>query len=356
MERLEEVNLKHDKLRALLEEHKADALLLRRVRNIAWVTAGADASIVNDTDYGVYSILITADKRSVVTNNIEAPRIHAEDKLEDLGFETSETPWHAAGADMPENLVMDEGDVELSLQQLRLVLTDSEKDRLRALGKDAAAALEEACRALQPRNSEHQIAAIIASAARKRGGVAIVNLVATDERIEQFRHPLPTAKRLDKYAMLVMCMRREGLITSTTRLVHLGAAPDEVKEKIHKVAAIDAAVIAATKPGRTLGDVFADLQSAYAAQGEADQWQFHHQGGSAGYTARERIATPGDPTPIVADQVFAWNPSIVGAKSEDTILLGADGFEIVTQASEKFPQIEIEVDGQKIMRPGLMES
>src|SRR5690606_22882123 len=122
------------------------------------------------------------------------------------------------------------------------------------------------------------------------------------------RHPLITDKTLERYAMIVVCMRRHGLIVSGTRLVHFGTLPSELRQKMERVAAIDAAVIAASKPGRTLGDIFADLQAAYAAQGETDQWHYHHQGGLAGYAARERIATPGDPTVLHANQVVAWNP------------------------------------------------
>ncbi|MEO8396109.1 MAG: hypothetical protein ABI700_24155, partial [Chloroflexota bacterium] len=47
----------------------------------------------------------------------------------------------------------------------------------------------------------------------------------------------------------------------------------------------------------------------------------------------ERSAMPGDTRVIEAGQAFACKPSIVGCKSEDTILIGRNGFEIVTQAS-----------------------
>ena len=39
----------------------------------------------------------------------------------------------------------------------------------------------------------------------------------------------------------------------------------------------------------------------------------------AGYEAREITATPTTDQPILMGQAFAWNPSIKGAKSEDTI-------------------------------------
>jgi Xaa-Pro dipeptidase len=68
-----------------------------------------------------------------------------------------------------------------------------------------------------------------------------------------------------------------------------------------------------------------------AVQGYADEWQRHHQGGPAGYEPREYVATPETLDPVGVGQVFAWNPSITGTKSEDTILVGEDGNEILTQ-------------------------
>jgi Xaa-Pro aminopeptidase len=150
-----------------------------------------------------------------------------------------------------------------------------------------------------------------------------------------------------------VCMRRAGLIVSATRLVYFGAVPEELRLKLGQVAAIDAAAMAATKPGRSIGDVFADIQAAYAAQGVPDQWQYHHQGGPAGYGAREIIATPGNPTLVEANQLYAWNPSVVGCKSEDSILVGNSGFEIVSHTGN-WPTVDVQIDGQTVKRPDIL--
>jgi antitoxin VapB len=155
--------------------------------------------------------------------------------------------------------------------------------------------------------------------------------------------------------MIVVCMRRGGLVMAGTRLAYIGSMPAQVVEKARKVAAIDAAVMVATRPGRTHSDVFRDLQAAYAAQGEADQWRYHHQGGPAGYNSREWIVTPGDMRPVQAGVAYAWNPSIVGCKSEDTILVQDNGFEIVSGAADDWPMIEVNVSGQVVKRPGILE-
>jgi antitoxin VapB len=355
MNRLQEVEFKHNQARALLDQRNSDGLWLRRTRNIAWITAGGDASIPIESESGMYSVLITRDKRTIYTSNIELVRLQGEEPFADLGFEYAESPWHSRTFPAVPNLLTDDGDVETELNRLRRQLTESEQERYRALGIDAAAALDAAIRAVQPGDTEFEMAARLDAACKQRGGVATVNLVGTDERISRYRHPLATTKRLEKYAMIVVCMRRGGLIAAATRLAHFGRLSAELTEKMHKIAAIDAAVIAASRPGRTLGDVFADLQAAYVAQGETEQWRLHHQGGLIGYQGREATATPGDKNPLNSGHACAWNPSIVGCKSEDTILVTDSGTEILTAAPDGWPMLTVTVNGQVIQRPAILE-
>jgi Xaa-Pro aminopeptidase len=178
--------------------------------------------------------------------------------------------------------------------------------------------------------SEYQIAALLSSETMARGVLPIVNLIATDERVYRYRHPLPTDKKLDKYAMLVLCGRKWGLVCSITRLIHFGPAPEDLQERILATAQVNAALIKATCPGRSLGEVFAQEQETYAKLGYPDEWQKHHQGGLTGYESREFLAVPGSQELVTAGQAFAWNPSIAGAKVEDTILVGAVRNEIIT--------------------------
>ena len=365
MNRLQEIDFKHDQLRDLITRKKTNAIWLQRTRNIAWFTAGSDASIPADSEMGMYDVLVTADKRMVFTNNIEAQRLSVEEDLEALGFELHVYDWYRQTHPLedakvrtmvvPAGQIVTDTAVEADLLTLRIKLTDSEQIRFRALGADAAAALDEAIRAVKPGDSEWQIAARLDAAARARGGLAVVNLVAVDDRISRFRHPLITHQTLEKYAMIVLCMRRGGLVVAGTRLAHFGTISDELNEKVRRVAYIDAAAMVASRPGRTLSDVFDDMTLAYLQMHEEGQWQNHHQGGLIGYNSRERIAKPGEMTAIQVGSACAWNPSIVGYKSEDTILIGANGFEIVTPVSPDFPTVSVEVGGQTVVRPSILE-
>jgi antitoxin VapB len=215
--------------------------------------------------------------------------------------------------------------------------------------------MDEAIRTVRPGMTEYQIAALLARAAESRGVQAIVNLIATDRRVFAYRHPLPTGRTLERYAMVVLCGRRWGLVCSLTRLVHFGPLPDDLQRKAQAVATIDATFITATRPGRVLGEIFADALAAYTATGFGDEWQLHHQGGIAAYEPRELVATPASAEQVTAGQAYAWNPSITGTKSEDTILVGPDANEIIS-AIPGWPTIAITVGGQTIARPAILEA
>jgi antitoxin VapB len=361
---MNEFETKQSHMHALLVKHQLDALLLNRVSSFAWATCGVGDSHINTaSSNGVASLLITRDARYLITNNIEAPRFEREHQLAAQGWEFSVTPWYRANAldelARGKKFGADEAfagatDLSAEVSNLRANLLPEEGERFRALGKLCAGAMDAAIRAVNPGLSEFEIAALLAQETQARGVEPIVTLIATDERIFNFRHPIPVAKNLEKYAMLVLCGRKWGLVCSLTRLAHFGKLPDELRAKENACAAIDAAMIAATRPNKTLGEIFQRTTEAYKNAGFADEWQLHHQGGLAGYEPREIVATPSSAATVSIGQAFAWNPSITGVKSEDTILVGENGNEILT-AIPNWETVRIEIDGQAIARPRILE-
>jgi hypothetical protein len=103
-----------------------------------------------------------------------------------------------------------------------------------------------------------------------------------------------------------------------------------------------------------LRDIFARALSTYARVGFEEEWRLHHQGGPAAYEPREFVATPTSTEIVSTGQVYAWNPSITGTKSEDTILIGEEENEILTTI-EGWPTLSTAVNGQTLARPAIME-
>ncbi|HEV2661095.1 MAG TPA: M24 family metallopeptidase [Ktedonobacteraceae bacterium] len=362
-ERKTEVDAKLLRLRRSMAERHIDAVRLTTIASTAWITAGAGMYVDESTDLAASSILVTEDRAYVVTDSIEAPRLQREEELDELGFEFLLKPWYAesdpAAALLTGKQVGHEGpgaevDFSAELRHLRTTLQDEEILRLRRVSALAAEAMYEAIQAVRPGMSEYEAAARLAQAARERGGTAVVNLIASDERIYQYRHPLPTAKPIERYAMLVLSLRKEGFVPSITRLVHFGPQPEDLRKRAQAVARVDARMILGTRPGHTLGSLFELARRAYREEGYPEAIEEHHQGGSMGYHSREIIAHPSDKTPIEHKQAFAWNPSIRGVKSEDTMLVGQHGPEILTSLIN-WPMWDIEIDGKTLARPAILE-
>jgi Xaa-Pro aminopeptidase len=283
-------------IRTWMKSRNLGGLTLQSAGSFAWATCGAASYINTATTNGLASLLITQEHQYLFTSNIEAPRLELEEQLVAQGWEFQVTPWHTSNVDLEalsHGLVLaSDGplagalDVSADLARLRAGLTPEEGKRFRALGRDCAEAMQAAIEAVKPGQTEYQIAARLGAEAELRGVQAIVNLIATDERIYSFRHPLPTAKKLDKYAMLILCGRKNGLICSITRLVHFGPLADELRRKAEACARVDAAIINSTRPGRSVGDIFELAIKTYAAVGFPDEWRKHHQGGVCGYEPR----------------------------------------------------------------------
>jgi antitoxin VapB len=359
-----EFDEKQKRIETLLKEHRLDVLVLQRVSSFAWATGGAASYVNTATADGAASLLITPTARYVITNNIEATRIEQEEQLPKQGWQFRMAPWHGANnaiAELTRGLKLGAdgaypGAVNLSaeISRLRANLTPEEGERFRALGRICADAMESAIRAVRPGQTEYEIAALLGRETQARGAQPIVNLIAADERIWKFRHPLPTDKRLVRYAMLILCGRKWGLVCSITRLVHFGRLPDDVRHKAEACARVDATFIAATRPGETLAKIFQRAVVAYGDVGFADEWQRHHQGGPAGYEPREFLATPDSADVVREGQAYAWNPSVTGTKSEDTILVGADGNDVITTING-WPMLSVQADGKIIARPAILE-
>jgi Xaa-Pro aminopeptidase len=360
----EELEIKLSRIKNLLAAKSLDALLIQRVSNFAWLSCGS-ASYINTADEaGVAYLLVTPNGRYLITNNIEEPHFRNEENLEQQGWELKIAQWYQTNESI-DNLTNglrlgNDGmyphgeDISSELIRLRADLLPIEQKRFRELSEGCAKAMKAAIYSIEPGMTEFEIAATLANEIQQKGILPIVNLIATDERIYLYRHPLPTHKQMEHFAMLVLCGRMDGLVASITRLVHFGPLPDELHKKSIGLANIDAYFITATRPGKSLSGIFAGAQAKYAEAGYPDEWQLHHQGGPAGYAPREAVATPDADWMVKEGQVFAWNPSISGTKSEDTILISGGGNEIMTEIPG-WPEINVEIDGQVIPRPAILE-
>jgi hypothetical protein len=298
---------------------------------VRWLLCGRGRPVAAGTS--PYTVEVTADAARVWYQDIEGPRVAAEERWEELGYEPMPHPWFEA----PPDFVMTH-----HLQEVRLAfgLGPEEVERYRRAGSATAEAFVDALETLRPEQRELDAARALSGRLHALGFTTPVVLVGGEARAPVHRHPLPTEAPLGRFALLAVTAERDGLYSSMTRIVSFGPPPPALQHVVAAAAEVDAAVLGAARPGRTLGELFDVIVRAYDALGLTDEWRRHHQGGLTGYQGREVFAVPGDATVLPHASAVAFNPSVTGGgKSEDTVLVTSDGIEVLTRTSV-LPELE----------------
>ena len=372
MDQRREIEEKVERVVRLMHAEGLAGALVNAQHNFAWLTRGGTNGVDQSREAGVGTLLLTRDgRRFLLANRIEVERLLAEE-VAGQGYEPVEFGWEEErasptfvaeralalldgggplGSDLPAGGATRV--IEAGLSRARQRLTAEEVERYRALGRDAGEALGEVARSLVPGLTESEIARRAADAVAARGARSVVTLVAADERLKRFRHPVPTTLAWEKVVMVVVCARRGGLFVSLTRLVSAGPVPEDLQARTRAAAQVNAELYAATREGATGRELYAVAARAYARAGFPGEERLHHQGGASGYRTREWVAHPASEERVMDCQAFAWNPSVTGTKVEETCLARGGATEVIT-ASPGWPQVRSEAGGREYFSPGVL--
>ncbi len=356
----------------MLAANNLGGVLVSSRHNFSWLTAGGTNGVDMSREAGAGALLVRNDgRRFVLANRIEMSRLLSEE-LAGEEFEPVEFSWEeekasptflaaraltllskgeALGSDV--DVGSNALPVAAALARCRYQLTGSEIERFRSLASDAAQAIGKLARELAPGETEREIARRVADVLAAHDISAVVNLVAADQRIQKYRHPVPTDCRWKKILMLVVCAQRGGMIASFTRIVCSGGIPDELRRRTLAAARVNAQLLSATRPTVSGADLYRLAALTYADEGYQGEEQLHHQGGASGYRTRDWIAHPACTERVQLDQAFAWNPSITGTKAEETCIAFADGVEVLTTTPD-WPQIPVCVEGREYLSPDVL--
>jgi len=298
-----------------------------------------------DEPAGLCGVLVGHNGAWLLVPNNEEARCRAE-AFAGLDLPVIVQPWYRMPLDLAARPLLPPGavviaDVEVDGQPpaagelvsgMRQRLGEAEVERYRGLGEDAAAALEAAVVEAVPAWTELEVAGTISAALKAYDIEAKVLLVGNFERAARFRHFVPTAATVSGGFFASVTATRHGLHASLTRAVAFGRAPDQLSERQQAVLDVDRTLLSGSRPGARLGTLLDTAATAYARHGYYDEWKEHHQGGTTGYAGREAFAIPGSDYALEAGMAVAWNPTVPGAKSEDTFLVSAAGLEWLTRA------------------------
>ena len=333
---------KRARLDALLDAHDLDELVLRDPPTWRGTSAARASTWCRSRTPPILEVTVSRTGDELRTSVIEAPRLLAEELAGDAP-PLRALPWwqpldagddqsaRARGSDVPR---AGERDVRGDLVAARSVLTDPELERYRALCRDSAAATGAALRGARGEESELALAGRAARELYERGIEPLVMLVAGEDRLPLHRHPLPTAARLGTRAMLVVCGRRQGLVSAVTRMraftplapaeraTYADCSASRPRSSTPRAPARASATSSPRAPRRTRSTASRRTSGTPITRRTDRLRDARHLAGPAtDVVARDR-------------QAFAWNPSGGGFKLEDPVLATDGGVEVLSPDPE----------------------
>ncbi len=352
-------------MRKALSETDTMGVRLRGSDWFAWATAGGSNTVLLASETGVAEVLVTAKDAWILTDEIEAQRLQDEelpgkDESSDRLYKLHINPWADRVAresfvreatnggkifsDIP---TADESRLPLSLINQKRVILPTELERYRRVGRLASEAMTEVLLKAQPTWTEYQLAGAGAEALWSRGLHPALTLVAGERRLPLYRHATPKQEALGRAAMLVFCARGYGLYANLTRFVFFGLEQANTETRnfasLHShVYKIEAEALDLCVPGTPINVIYDALGQAYERHGYPEAIRQHHQGGTTGYLSREIIANPTTSENLVENTAVAWNPSLPGAKIEDTFIIQKDGGLENLTFDPKWPTLKVE--------------
>jgi len=359
---VDEFEAKVEKLRELMKREKLVGILLSRVENFSWITCGGRSWVVENDPIGVASVLVTEKDVYLISNNIEMERLLKEEVPS--AFQPLEYKWYESEEALISklnlsNLGSDTGNyntrnVAEKIKHLRTILTPWEIERYKKYGEELQEVFETAVERLTPEMTEFEAKGQLQKELSSKGFEVPVLLIFSDTSRRVYRHNIPRNVKLGKAFFASTCAGKGGLILAVTRMVSFVDDPD-LEGQYLKNAMIDAAEFIETRPGRTLGEMFQKIKEIYEKYGVGREFELHHQGGIIGYLPREEIAKPSSKTLLTPNMAVAWNPTITGTKLEDTILMVEENEYVTFTKRTRWPVLEVEIEGRKIKRPGILK-
>jgi Xaa-Pro dipeptidase len=368
-DRRADVEEKHRRVREYLDAHDFDAMALGRVDSIAWFTSGGELGREFAGEVASALIYITRSCRAVVTDNVQSARIF-EEELAGLGFQLKERPWYEDSSRVLEELghkkklvtdlagatpwSRESHDSSSALVGLRRPLTRLERQRLRELGRTLTLAVEATCRNFHPGETEADVAGHLAHRLLREGVAPVGLQIAGDERLERHRRPGFKGIPIRQKAMISVVGRRFGLCAAVGRCVTFGHADESFKTSHALASMISASNIFFSRPGESVGAILGRTRRLFEKNDHPHEWTLDYAGQFIGYSPNEGLLLPESTRQLEPGTALFWSPSVLNARSEDTVVVDARGFEVVTQA-QKWPMIEVTVKGYAMPRPGILE-
>ena len=362
-DRLEDVELKQERVAELLERLKLDALLLERPGNFSWFTSGGDSTRAGSTE-PCAALFLTAEARVVVCQNADTAAIF-DRQIPGLGFQLKAGPLYLPREGLIANLCRgrkvgsDSGFpgtmfVPRDIHLLRYPLTTREIHNARLLGRNVVHAVEATARAMKPGRAEAEVAGELAHRLIKHAMQPVELQVSGDGRGKVYpRLPYTEDAQVKKWGTITAFAKRWGLTVGVSRTIRFVDLDDTLVEQFKHASMLSATGCYFAQPGRLMGEVAERVLRIYEKTGSPEEWRAAPLGGIWGYDSLEGGILPKSPQPIPDSCVMTLHPRLGAMQACDSILVQPEAFELLTPV-ENWPTFEVQVKGTGIKRPAIL--
>lgn len=232
------------------------------------------------------------------------------------------------------------------VEGLRMVKDAAEIALIRASVETNSKALEAALKRFRPGMTESALAGEIDYQSRKLGadGPSFDTIVAAGARAA-LPHAQPGAAKIGEGMLLIdMGAFQAGYASDMTRMVYVGTASPEYRDRYAAVLEAQLAAVAAVKPGATVESVDRAARSVLKRH-KLDKEFVHSTGHGLGLEIHEgpRIGRK-DKTRLEPGMAITIEPGIYipgwgGIRIEDTVLVTATGCEVLTPTTKEVREI-----------------
>ncbi|VAX38720.1 hypothetical protein MNBD_PLANCTO02-2631 [hydrothermal vent metagenome] len=361
-DRIIDVKQKHQQIADFLQAHQYDAVILQSPHNFSWMTSGGDNSRAGSSETTA-SLFITPDARLVATSNVDSARLF-EHEIPGLGFQLKERPWHEPCIGLLEDLcrgrtvASDTGilrtfDISAQLHNMRIPLSSLECERMRDLGKKLAHAVEATARNFQYGQTEAEIAGQISHRLIKHRIIPERIQIRAIKKNPIYPHWTFSNEKVESAVIISAVGRLHGLCVGVSRTVSFGEPETPILGAHHRAVLMQATGMFFSKPEWEVFEIWKRLQRIYEKFGCENEWQLADQGHIIGYQTSEIPIVPKSEFRVTPRMPIHWHPSIGPATVGDTILVGEEGFELLTPM-EEWPRLNVEVKGVVFTRPDIL--
>jgi Xaa-Pro dipeptidase len=362
MDRRADLESKHARIAALLQQVGCDGLLVLDRDNFTWLAAGGTPRGILDP-LATPGLYFTADARWLLSSNVDAQRIFDEE-IDGLGFQLKEWSWHLHRAALLNDLIQGrkiatdvplEGtkNVAAELQILRRTLTDYEIACYRTLGQTLSHALEATGRTLTSGETEREVAGQLSHRLLHRGVQPLLIAATADGRGRGYRHASFTSTPVTRNCVMTVAGRKYGLCAHASRVISFGQ-PDAAFRRDHDCACkVSATYVAGSWPDSVPRQILLTGQRIYQLTGVEHEFYLAPQGHLTGHAAVESNFTLDDEQLLQSRWAVTWCVAIGASVSCDTFLISDEGPRAIT-AAENWPLKRIRIQGAEFVRPDML--